>query len=189
MKGERAKMRWTNRRIVEEFGEERNGEIRMVCPTCENSPEFETIEQWKDHMQKHHGGFTSSEMQDGQVTPEGTERQTVQEQTPRPKPKRMSQRARELNDKVNRCVSIIVKHIVSGINDAEREELETNRSAITEAFVGIEFDFEERLFSITGKWAVLAVLVMLYILPQIPSMKESIAKAKQNAAEKKLNVN
>jgi|SRR5690348_2737743 len=178
-------MRWTNRRIVEEFGEQdAEGTITMRCPTCDDHPAFETIEQWKDHMQKEHGGFTSSEMQDGQVASE--QPSTPAQPAERPKPKRMSARARELNDKVNRCVSLIVKHIVSGISEQEREELDEKRTSITEAFIGIEFDFEERLFALSGKWAVLAVLVLLYLLPQIPSMKESIAKVKQKAAERKL---
>lgn len=183
-------MRWTNRKIVEQFGErdEQTGEVRMKCPTCDNHPEFDTIEQWKDHMQKEHGGFTSSEMEQGQIHPETSSQssaQPAQAQPERKAPKRQTQRARELNEKSNRCIALILKHIVSGITDTEREEMETLRTNVTEAFIGIEIDFDQQLFSISGKWAILVVIVSMYLLPNIPSMKESIGKAIERAKQKK----
>lgn len=172
----------SKRELTQQFGrDEADGSFVMVCPTCQPEELFPSLEQWKEHMQKEHGGYTVSEVSASQEA-SGNKETTTSTPTPAPaKPKRLSARARELNDKVNRCVSLVIKHIISGITEQERQEMEQLRTAVTEAFVGIEFDFEERLFSITGKWAVLVVLVLLYTLPSIPSMREAIAKAKEKA--------
>lgn len=172
----------SKRELTQQFGrDEADGTFVMVCPTCQPEELFPSLEQWKEHMQKEHGGYTVSEVAASQEESPRTKENT----TPPPaKPKRLSARARELNDKVNRCVSLVIKHVISGITESEREEMEQLRTSVTEAFVGIEFDFEERLFSLTGKWAVLVVLVLLYTLPSIPSMKEAIAKAREKAKEK-----
>jgi uncharacterized C2H2 Zn-finger protein len=176
----------SKRELMEKFGQDRDGKTVVVCPTCGEDTAFESLEEWKAHMQKEHGGYTSSEVAEGLSAelPSGKEAVSSSPQPP-PKPKRMSQRARELNDAVNRCVSLVIKHIISGITQDEQAEMEQLRTKVTEAFVGIEFDFEERLFSLTGKWAVLTVLVLLYTLPSIPSMKEVIAKAREKAAQKR----
>jgi hypothetical protein len=180
----------TKRELLETYGEEREGQTVMVCPTCTDTT-FETLEAWKDHMTREHGGYTSSEVASGQATSKepgtsGGAGTSSNPSTPAPKPKRISQRARELNDKLNRCVSLVIKHLMSGIDEDERKEMEVLRTAITEAFVGVEFDFEERLVSLSGKWAVLVVLILLFILPALPSMKESIGKALAKARQKKM---
>jgi hypothetical protein len=179
----------SKRELTQQYGRDEGDTFVMVCPTCEPEEIFPSIEQWKEHMQKQHGGYTSSEVSSGLGEPQKGEEGSadtgkVSGKAPPPKPKRLSQRARELNDKVNRCVSLVIKHIISGITEEERQQMESLRTDVTEAFVGIEFDFEERLFSLQGKWAVLVVLVLLYTLPSIPSMKEAIAKAKEKAKEK-----
>jgi hypothetical protein len=175
----------SKRELTQQYGRDEGDTFVMVCPTCEPEEIFPSIEQWKEHMQKQHGGYTSSEVASGQQPQVGGGESGIDAKTtPPPKPKRLSARARELNDKVNRCVSLVIKHIISGIDETERQEMERLRTDVTEAFVGIEFDFEERLFSLTGKWAVLVVLVLLYTLPSIPSMREAIAKAKEKAATK-----
>jgi hypothetical protein len=50
-------------------------------------------------------------------------------------------------------------------------------------FMGVEFDFDEKLISVSGKWMALAVIVALYILPGLPSLKDIIAKAKERTEE------
>ncbi|SRR6266576_1920906 len=172
----------SKRELVAEYGRENETGTVMVCPHCDPEQTFETLEAWKGHMAKEHGGYTSSEVAAGQ--PEERAGGLAGSTPPAAKPKRLSARARELNDKLNRCISLVVKHIISGVTETERQELEDLRTVITEAFVGIEFDFEERLISLTGKWAVLVVLVLLYALPSLPSMKEAIAKAREKAKEK-----
>jgi hypothetical protein len=177
------------KQLFEQYGREAEGVVVMVCPDCKE-PEltFETLEAWKDHMQRQHGGYTTSEVAAGQ--PERPEKADGGANQPAPaaptlvKPKRLSAKARELNDKLNRCISLVLKHMLSGINEEERLQLEAARTEITEAFIGIEFDFEERLISLNGKWAVLVVLVLLYTLPSLPTMKEAIAKASAKAKEK-----
>ena len=177
----------TKRQLAEQYGREEEGAFVMVCPDCDPEQKFDTLEAWKEHMQKEHGGYTSSEVASGLPREAGAESRpqpgTTAAVSPA-KPKRLSSRARELNDKVNRCVSLVIKHVISGVTDEERQEIERLRADVTEAFVGIEFDFEERLFSLSGKWAVLAVMVLLYTLPSIPSMKEAIAKAREKNKEK-----
>lgn len=181
----------SKRQLFEQYGRQEGEASVWVCPDCEPEQKFETLEQWKDHMQKEHGGYTSSEVAEG-VEVNGQRPADKGADTgkgsaaPLPKPKKLTARARDLNEKTNRCVSLVVKHLVSGVTSAELEELETLRTAITEAFIGIEFDFEEKLFSLTGKWAVLVVLALLYLLPQVPSMKESIAKAVEKGKSKLL---
>ena len=182
----------SKRELLETYGEEREGQTVMICPHDDKHGPFETLEQWKDHMVKEHGGYTSSEVAAGQPTAtkdEGDTAGRAGSTVSPPKPKRMSARARELNDKLNRCVSLVLKHVISGITEEERAEMETARTQITEAFVGVEFDFEERLVSLSGKWAVLIVLVLLYTLPSLPTMKEQIAKAIRARQEAKPKVN
>ena len=175
----------SKRELTQQYGRDEGDAFVMVCPTCEPEEIFPSIEQWKAHMSKEHGGYTVSEVATGLSSEQGGgEPRQPPATPPPPKPKRLSQRARELNDKVNRCVSLVIKHIISGITEEERQQMESLRTDVTEAFVGIEFDFEERLLSLSGKWAVLAVLVLLYTLPSIPSMREAIAKAKEKAKEK-----
>lgn len=174
------------KQLFEQYGREVEGVTVMVCPYCKD-PEFtaETLEAWKDHMQREHGGYTSSEVAAGQPERseklEGSMASPLMTPPPAVKPKRLSARARELNDKLNRCISLVLKHMISGISEDERLQLEAARTEITEAFVGIEFDFEERLISLSGKWAVLVVLVLLYTLPSLPTMKEAIAKVSEKA--------
>ncbi len=180
----------SKRELVAEYGrEDETGTTVLICPHCEPEKQFETLEAWKGHMQSEHGGYTSSEVAAGQEATQeragGVAGKGLAGSTPpTAKPKRLSARARELNDKVNRCVSLVLKHIISGVTEDERQELEKLRADVTEAFVGIEFDFEERLFKIEGKWAILLVMVLLYTLPSLPSMKESIAKGIAKAREK-----
>lgn len=182
----------TKRQLIETFGEEREGKTVVVCPTCPDAA-FESLEQWKDHMQHEHGGYTAEEVSEGLGasssntssddasldkggTPMDTSRPT--------KPKKLSAKARELNEKVNRCISLILKHLISGITEAEQQELEQSRADVTQAFVGIEFDFEERIFSLSGRWAIIVAIILLYTVPALPSMKDALAKVRQKALEK-----
>lgn len=180
----------SKRQLVEQFGREEGEKTMMVCPTCkEPEVKFESLEEWKQHMQKEHGGYTSSEVgaslpQAGTSGGAGESRSDGLE-TPALKPKRLTGKARELNDKLNRCISLCVKHLISGITEQEREELERLRTDVQEALVGIQLDFEERMFQLSGWWAAALVLAGLYVLPSLPTMKEAVATAKERAAKKK----
>lgn len=191
----------TKRQILETFGEERDGKTVVVCPTCPDTV-FESLEQWKDHMTTEHGGYTTEEVSEGlgassslnqsesfAASDDATRDKGARKDTlPPTKPKRLSARARELNDKCNRCVALILKHFMKGLSQEEQQELDSNRTDLTQAFVGIEFDFEERLFSLQGKWAIIVVLILLYAAPVLPNLKtigEKIqAKAKSKEQKK-----
>jgi uncharacterized C2H2 Zn-finger protein len=173
----------TKRQIIDMFGEDRDGTTVVICPHCEGVS-FENLEQWKDHMQAEHGGYTVDEVSKGlDDVSKGLDEQEVKEEKP-PKPKKLSAKARELNDKCNRCLALILKHLLTSLTEEEQAELASARTDITQAFVGVEFDFEERLFSLEGKWAMVFVLALLYITPALPNLKTIGEKVRKQGKEK-----
>jgi len=140
-------------------------------------------------MQREHGGYTSSEIDES--LPESTTPSADGERTgsrsdadgTAVKPKRLSARARELNDKFNEALNLILKHFLEGLSEQELTRLAEIRGEVSSAVIGVEFDFEERIFKVKGRmWLGIAV-ALLWILPQIPSMKELLAKAKESKNE------
>lgn len=156
------------------------------CPDCKDAgetKEFSTAAGWRSHMNAQHGGVISAEIPapekgGGNVVP-------ITAATT-PKPKRMSAKTRELNDKTNRAINLVLKHFMTGLSEDELGELGTLRGEVATALCGIEFDFDDKLISFSSKWAILIVVVALFVLPQLPSLKEMVASVKQKAAERKL---
>lgn len=156
------------------------------CPDCKDAGEtveFSTAAGWRSHMNGKHGGVISAET----PAPEtgAGKNNVVTMPAPSPKPKRMSAKTRELNDKTNRAINLVLKHFMTGLSEDELDELGTLRGEVATALCGIEFDFDEKLISLSSKWAILIVVVALFVLPQLPSLKELVAKAKEQAAERK----
>jgi hypothetical protein len=157
----------------------------LVCPDCDGR-KFYTLAEFRSHMQRKHGGMVvdgaepeSPEGNAEPVTPIQTEEHpaTVEQ----PKPKRLSGKARELNDKLNEAINLVVKHFIDGLNDFELDRLSLLRGEVSAAVVGVEFDFEQRLFSVSGKIALAITVACLYVLPKLPNFKQMAAKAKEKA--------
>jgi hypothetical protein len=155
------------------------------CPDCKETGEtveFSSASGWRSHMNGKHGGVIEI---DGASSVPSKGADAPATPAPAPKPKRMSAKTRELNDKTNRAINLVLKHFMTGLSEDELDELGTLRGEVATALCGIEFDFDEKLISLSSKWAILIVVVALFVLPQLPSLKELVANVKQKAAEKK----
>jgi hypothetical protein len=166
------------------------GEFIYFCPDCKNGEggplEFDTVHKFKTHMQREHGGILDSELAatvgastDGAETV-ATSRTAV---ATAPRPKRLSAKSRELNDKLNEAVKLCVKHLLQGIDESERAHLTELTNDVTMGWIGVEIDFEEKLFSISGRMASIILVIALNVVPRMPSLKEMIATAKQKQEE------
>lgn len=184
--------------------DENSGEYIYFCPDCKGEGDgplqLGSLHKFKSHMQREHGGLVTEESAGASEGPSSDNLQQetgsdkrgsdsrdssgASTRTPVSKPKRISPRARELNNKFNRCISLCVKHLFKELSEDERNELENLRSEVSENVIGVEFDFEERLVGISGKWALVVALALLYVLPALPPLKEVIAKAKAAAEVK-----
>src|SRR5712664_3335518 len=58
----------------------------------------------------------------------------------------------------------------------QEDALSLIRGEVSAAIVGVEFDFEQRLFSVSGKVALAITVACLYILPKFPNFKQMAAK-------------
>jgi hypothetical protein len=156
----------------------------LTCPQCEGK-EFDSLTAWKYHMQAEHGGYTSDDISES--LPPGGDPHADQTESAAGtvKPKKVTARARELNDKFNEGLNLLFKHFIDGLTDADKIRLFEIREEVSSAVIGVEFDFEERLVKISSKVALGIAVTCLWVLPQIPSFKEIIAKAKENADKSK----
>jgi len=165
--------------------DENTGEWIFFCPDCKNDTgdgplELGTRQRWQSHMQKEHGGYTEDNSDDS--TPPAAPAAPVE--PVQPKPKKLSSKSRELNDKLNECINLCIKHFMSGIDEQEKQRLETLRGEVSMGFMGVQFDFEEKLVTVSGRWAAIIVILALYILPQLPTFKQMREQATLNASEK-----
>jgi hypothetical protein len=175
---------------------EETGQPFWTCPAeegieCPGGQRFESLGGFKSHMSKFHGGYTASDVSVSSASEREAGADTGRGSAPA-RPRRMSARNRELNDKVNEALNLCVKHFVDGLDEPERQRLGVLRGEVLVAVAGVEFDFEERLISLRSKWVIVAVLAALYVLPQLPSLKEVIARSKAKPKpdeEEKANVN
>lgn len=179
---------------------EDTGEWIYFCPDCKGESsdgplEIGSLHKFKSHMQSTHGGYTITE--EGSEALPGSDNPLQGTGPVKPpiglgtapvptKPKRLSQRSRELNDKLNEALKLCVKHLLKGLSEEERSMLDDLRSEVTMGFVGIEIDFDEKLVSVSGKWAAIISVVALNVLPSLPSIKELIEKAKEGAPSSKI---
>ncbi len=161
--------------------DEDTGQYVWTCPVeeglaCPGERKFESLGGFKYHMSQQHGGYTASDVASAAPVGAGA---GDQRGAPALKPRRMSAKNRELNDKVNEALNLCVKHFVDGLDETEKQRLGALRGEVLVAVAGVEFDFEERLISLSSKWAIIIVLAALYVLPQLPSLREVIAKSRK----------
>lgn len=162
----------------------------LVCPDCDGR-RFDTLAEFKSHMQRKHGGLEVSgsevdSIETGDVTTSMTGETPQTDRTSpnpvsttsAPKPRTLSKKARELNDKLNEAINLVIKHFVDGLTEMDTERLSVLRGEVSTAVVGVEFDFEQRLFAVSGKIALAITVGCLYVLPKLPTLKQMAAKAK-----------
>lgn len=159
--------------------------------TC-NGRHFYTAAEFKSHMQRKHGGLevSSSDVEPIEAgqgdsaadTPGGRPASTTSALPEAPKPKKLSAKARELNDKLNEAINLCIKHFIDGLTEGDTERLSVLRGEVSTAVIGVEFDFEQRLFAVSGKIALAITVAALYVLPRLPTLKQMAAKSKEKAA-------
>lgn len=165
----------------------------LTCgdPAC-GSKRFYSTTEFKSHMQRKHGGLevSSSDVEPIEAgqgdntadTPGGRPASTTSALPEAPKPKKLSAKARELNDKLNEAINLCIKHFIDGLTEADTERLSVLRGEVSTAVIGVEFDFEQRLFAVSGKIALAITVAALYVLPRLPTLKQMAAKSKEKAA-------
>lgn len=154
-----------------------------------NGKRFYSTSEFKGHMQRKHGGLevSSSDVEpieagqgDSTVdSPNGRPASTTSALPETPKPKKLSAKARELNDKLNEAINLCIKHFIDGLTEADTERLSVLRGEVSTAVIGVEFDFEQRLFAVSGKIALAITVAALYVLPRLPTLKQMAAKSKE----------
>lgn len=157
--------------------DDETGQFKYFCPDHPDQ-EFDSSAGWRYHMQKFHGGVTGSDT-DAPSTP-------LSDNAPSKvaaRPRKLSAKSRELNEKMNKCCNLAVKHLVDGINEKEQEELGVLRGELFMAILGIEFNFDDKLIAISNKWILVLVLVALYLVPNMPSFKDQMETIKRKIKE------
>jgi hypothetical protein len=174
---------------------------KNTCPQC--GKHFRKLDRLKEHMTVHHGGFTQSEIVGAVSDPENPDVAPVEaansnvnlfgETDPAPErtsePRRSTRRNRELNDKVNACFGFLLRKLLGKMpTPEETAQFEKDREEIQTAALGVELDFEEKVTKkISSKWALIAMLVALYLIPQIPPIPFQQLIAQMKAGGKKKN--
>lgn len=179
---------------------------------CER--EMETLSGFKRHMTRWHGGYTEEQIQAAisQLEPSGeTQAEDVssdfparvegeagnREETQRQrvdvsrKPRQSSQ-SKALNQKLNECIDLTVKHLMGTIKEEEKDELNTKRGELVMASFGAQFNFDDKIVAFESKWMLIVMLIALYLVPNLPTAKTmmSMYKEKQKKeADKKEKVN
>lgn len=174
-------------------------ETGYKCPHC--SKRFTSLPGIKGHMTDKHGGFTVNEI--AATLPTERKRESAANESPAnssaateagaaavetaspstapviPPPKRIGPKQRELNDKTNRALRLVGKRLMKGLSDEESAELERLRDEVLDAMMGIEIDFDEKLFTVKGRWIMWGVAFALLIGPWMPTMKETFTKLRE----------
>jgi len=166
---------------------------RYACPHCEKT--YAGMPALKTHISRMHGGYTDDEiaaiLQAAQPAPTevpvpvepGTEEPPPQVvaavSEPESSPKKMTKYSRELNEHLNLALQLGIKHLTRGLNDMERDNLDSYRREVTAALIGVEFDFDERLIVLRNKiWLAVAVL-LLYGVEKLPTFAEMFKMIKE----------
>lgn len=139
--------------------------------------------RFKQHMMKVHGGW-SEDNSGGDIETPPPAVTAAQPPTQAPKPKKLSTASRELNNKLNRCFSLCLKHFMKGLDEVETAELTTLRAEVTEGLMGIQIDFDDKLVSVSGRWAAIIAVLGIWILPQLPTFSEMKERAAQQQEKK-----
>lgn len=177
-------------------------ETILTCPECKDT--FTSLNGFKGHMTNKHGGFSAGELiaateasaEAGESDPNMPEvvkseiaQAEVIHRTREPaevqEPKRLTKRSRELNDKVNDVIQLLIKHMTKGLTPDELARIESARGELATAIVGVEFDFERKMLAITGNFWLIVLLIAMYTVPALPTAKELFVKAKAAADKQK----
>lgn len=181
---------------------------------CER--EMETLSGFKRHMTRWHGGYTEEQIQaaisqlepSGETQAEfadvssefparvegeaGTREETQRQRTDVSRKPRQSSQSKALNQKLNECIDLTVKHLMGTIKEEEKDELNTKRGELVMASFGAQFNFDDKIVAFESKWMLILMLIALYLVPNLPTAKTmmSMYKEKQKKeAEKKEAVN
>lgn len=171
--------------------DENTAEWIYFCPDCKDEEDpssplrLGSEYRFKAHMMKVHGGWSEDNSGDGDGTPPPVI--TPSQQPPsvsQPKPKKLSTSSRALNEKLNRCFTLCLKHFMKGLDEVETAELSTLRAEVTEGLMGIQIDFDDKLVSVSGRWAAIIAVLGIWILPQLPTFSEMKERAAQQSEKK-----
>lgn len=165
--------------------DENTAEWVYYCPDCKDEEDSSSPlklgseYRFKQHMMKVHGGWS----EDNSGSEPESAPPVVQTTQPPPvqKAKKLSTKSRELNDKLNRCFSLCLKHFMKGLDASEQQELTTLRAEVTEGLMGIQIDFDDKLVSVSGRWAAIIAVLGIWILPQLPTFTEMKERAKEQS--------
>lgn len=171
--------------------DENTAEWVYFCPDCKDGDDSSSPlklgseYRFKQHMMKVHGGW--SEDNSGDDTSPSPAVTTAQPPIQPPKPKKLSTASRELNNKLNRCFSLCLKHFMKGLDEVETNELTNLRAEVTEGLMGIQIDFDDKLVSVSGRWAAIIAIIGIWILPQLPTFSEMKERASKEQHEQVQN--
>lgn len=181
---------------------------------CER--EMETLSGFKRHMTRWHGGYTEEQIQTAisQLEPSGetkaqfadvstdfparadgetaSREETQRQRADASRKPRQSSQSKALNQKLNECIDLTVKHLMGTIKDEEKDELNTKRGELVMASFGAQFNFDDKIMAFESKWMLIVMLIALYLVPNLPTAKTmmNMYKEKQKKeVEKKETVN
>lgn len=181
---------------------------------CER--EMETLSGFKRHMTRWHGGYTEEQIQTAisQLEPSGepqvqfadvstdfparadgeaaSREETQRQRSEASRKPRQSSQSKALNQKLNECIDLTVKHLMGTIKEEEKDELNVKRGELVMASFGAQFNFDDKIMAFESKWMLIVMLIALYLVPNLPTVKTmmSMYKEKQKKeADKKEKVN
>lgn len=141
-----------------------------VCPHCRQ--EFEELYQVKKHLEREHGGFSAQDVEAARpprsVDAGGMGPGESGGAPPAPAPRKVSRKSRELNEKLNECMALIAKRIMSGLNDTERERLGQLKGELLINALGFDFDFDQGLIPLKSKFWLVTMLLFTQAEVAIP---------------------
>lgn len=181
---------------------------------CER--EMETLSGFKRHMTRWHGGYTEEQIQAAisQLEPSGetqaefadvssdfparvegeaaNREETQRQRADVSRKPRQSSQSKALNQKLNECIDLTVKHLMGTIKEEEKDELNTKRGELVMASFGAQFNFDEKIVAFESRWMLIVMLIALYLVPNLPTAKTmmNMYKEKQKKeAQKQEKVN
>lgn len=181
---------------------------KNVCKVCESQgivKRFKNLDNLKDHMTKHHGGWTGPELAGSGQTSEETSaprgeapnsaegefRLTPDAPAEREEsPRRSTKHNRELNAKVNSAIdTVIEKALGMPVSQERLDQLKEVRTEIRNVAFGIEFDFDESKITkkINSRWALIFLIAVLYLIPYMPPIPFQKLLAELKTGKKKPN--
>jgi len=144
--------------------QKREGVSFYVCP--HDQQEYDSLGQLKRHMEVEHGGFTESEI--GEATPQAPRTETPPGDTTATFPRKVSKKNRELNEKLNECISLIAQRIMSGLKPEQKERLQVLKGDLLVNALGFDFDFDKGLIPLHSKFWLVTMLLLTQAEAWVP---------------------